>query len=284
MKALALVALAALAAGAAGEGAARRDEALSSPENDYNFSEDRAGRTRVFARSKAEFREARIHLSERRGRGWSTPAPIAFSDARYSDSDPWLTPDGRTLYFVSDRPPPGAASKADLDIWRSRRTGSGWSAPEHLGAAVNGPGPELGPELHGGVLTFASVRKGGKGGLDIYSAPALPGGGFGPAAPIVGPFNSAASESDFTLSPDGRTALFWRLVDGKGLLHAATRKGRDWSQPRPLAAAANPGGFNFTPSFSRDGRRLRFASDLVRDGQEKGLADLYEIAAVDAGL
>jgi Tol biopolymer transport system component len=271
-----------LLAGMGDGGGAHKEEAFSSLENDYNLSYDKAERLLVFARSKADFKDAHIYVSEKKGGRWSPPAPIAFSDPRYSDSDPWLTPDGRTLYFVSDRPTPARPDKKDLDVWRAYRTKAGWSAPEHLGDAVNGPGPELGPEYHRGILTFASVRKGGQGGLDIYEARALPGGGFAQAAPIAGPFNTAQSESDFTFSPDGRTAAFWRTVDGKGVLHVAMRAGRGWSAVRPLGAAANPGPFNFTPSFSRDGRVLRFASTAEREGQEKGLADIYSVRFADA--
>jgi hypothetical protein len=243
---------------------------VSSPQNDYNLSE--AGRTRVFARSEAEFRNARIMVSERTRAGWSEARPIGFSDPRWSDSDPWLTPDGAALYFISDRPAPGRAESArDYDIWRAQRTASGWSAPERLGPEVNSAGQELGPELHGGILYFSSARRSGRGGLDIYAAPAA-GTGFARAALLDGPFNGAASDSDFTLSPDARTALFWRSGEGgTGLLHIARRTASGtWSEPQPLPAAINRGPFNFTPSFGRDGRSITYAST----GPD-GLADIY---------
>ncbi|HZF94954.1 MAG TPA: hypothetical protein VEZ20_08785 [Allosphingosinicella sp.] len=242
----------------------------SSPQNDYNLSE--AGRTRVFARSEAEFRNARILVSERTRAGWSTPRPIAFTDPRFSDSDPWLTPDGRTLYFISDRPAPDRAEGArDYDIWRAARMPNGaWSAPERLGPEVNSAGQELGPELHGGILYFSSARRSGRGGLDIYAAPAA-GTGFAQAALLDGPFNGPASESDFTLSPDARTALIWRSGEGAaGRLHIARRTASGWTEPAPLPAAINRGPFNFTPSFSRDGRTITYAST----GPD-GLADIY---------
>jgi hypothetical protein len=241
----------------------------SSPLNDYNLSE--AGRTRVFARSEAEFRNARIFVAERNGRGWSEPRPIAFSVPRFSDSDPWLTPDGRTLYFISNRPAPGRAEdRRDYDIWRSVRSGDDWSAPEHLGPEVNSAGQELGPELHRGILYFSSARRSGLGGLDIYAARGA-GSGFEQAALLGGPLNGAASESDFTLSRDGRTALFWRSGEGgSGLLHVARLGASGWSEPAPLPAEINRGLFNFTPSFSRDGRSITYASTGA-----DGLADIY---------
>jgi hypothetical protein len=268
--------LAALAA-VAGAGTAQMLTQFSSPKNDYNLSYDRSERLLVFARSDAEFANAKIYVSQvRRGR-WSQPEPIRFSDPRYSDSDPWLTPDGNTLYFVSNRPTAARPEKQDLDLWRSRRDRAGlWSAPEHLGEAVNGPGPELGPEFHGGTLYFSAVRKGGKGGLDIYTS-REGATGFAAPAPLDGPFNTAASESDFTLDSAGRTAAFWRTVDGKGLLHSARRTGQGWSEPGALPGSVNIGPFNFTPSFARDGSTLRFASTRSRAGQAEGMADIYVV-------
>ncbi len=245
--------------------------AFSSPLNDYNLSYDGSERSLVFARSEAEFERARIFYSEKRGRGWTAPAPISFTDERYSDTDPWLTADGRTLYFISNRPTPSNPAKKDVDIWRSRKVGRSWSPPEHLGDVVNSAGPELGVEFHDGALTFASARKGGQGGLDIYTA-RLGANGFEPPQPIAGPFNTKESDSDFTLSRDGSMAAFWR---GNGVIHVARRTGNGWSAPLALPASINIGPFNFTPSFSRDGKRLWFASTARREGQAEGMADIY---------
>jgi Tol biopolymer transport system component len=247
---------------------------VSSPKNDYNPSFDRAERILVFARSEAEFQKARIFISQKAGGRWTKPATISFTDERYSDTDPWLTPDGRTLYFISNRPTPTDAAKKDIDIWRSRPTATGWSAPEHLGDVVNSKGPELGVEFHGDTLYFASVRKGGQGGLDIYSSKLGPNG-FEAPQPLGAPFNSAESDSDFTISPDGRRAAFWRGSGATGAIHVARRTASGWSAPARLPDSINRGPFNFTPSFSRDGRKLWFASTAPREGQEPGLADIY---------
>jgi Tol biopolymer transport system component len=258
---------------------------VSSSLSDYNLSFDDAERTMVFARSEADFRNARILISVRSGGRWTKPQPIGFTDERHSDSDPWLTPDGETLYFISTRPAPGRdKARTDYDIWRAQRTGFGWSEPEHLGASVNSLGQELGPELHGKTLYFSSARKSGRGGLDIYAAAKAPGG-FAPARLLDGPFNGASSESDFTLSRDGRWAMFWRSGEGEtAAIHIAQKAGDAWSEPTPLSAAVNNGPFNFTPSFSRDGRKIRYASTRQRDGQAEGLADIYEAPLEFASL
>jgi hypothetical protein len=269
---------AAAALAAAGGGLAEMMRDVSSPLNDYNYSEDRGGRMRVFARSEADFAKARIFVSEKKAGKWQLPRPIAFSDPRWSDSDPWLTPDGKTLYFASTRPTAARPEKADLDLWRARRTpGGGWGVPEHLGDALSGAGPELGPELHDGNLYFSAARKAGKGGLDVYVARALPGGRFGAPELLQGPINSAESESDFTIGAGGRVAVFWRSAGARGILHYSKHTAGGWSEPRPLPGTVNIGPFNFTPSLSPDGRTLTFASTRPRDGQAEGMADIYVV-------
>jgi Tol biopolymer transport system component len=253
-------------------------ESVSTPMNDYNLSITDDHRTLVVARSEADFRNARIYIATRAStdEAWGAPQPIGFSDPRWSDSDPWLTPDGGTLYFISTRPHPARAEgRADYDIWRARRTAGGWSEPERLPDSVNSAGQELGPELHDGMLYFASARRSGRGGLDIYRAVAQ-GESFAQAALLEGPFNSASSDSDFTLSGDGRTAAFWRSGDnGTAQILVARRTEDGWTDPAPLPGAINHGPFNFTPSFTRNGRGLLYASTRPREGQEAGLADIY---------
>lgn len=251
-------------------------DTVSGPKNDYNLSVSDDGRTMVFARSEADFAGSKIMVAERGRGGWSQPVPIGFSDERYRDSDPWLTPDGKTLYFVSDRPTTARPDKRDLDVWRSTRGKDGrWAPPEHLGDVVNGKGEELGPELHDGTLYFATARTSGVGGLDIYAAKAT-AGHFAKPDLLPAPINSAASESDFTLSRDGNTALFWRQVGERGLLHASHRVADGtWSAPEPLPDSINVGPFNFTPALSPDGERLTFASTRLRESQPAGMADIY---------
>lgn len=244
--------------------------------NDYNLSVSCDDRTMAFARSELDFAGSRIFVAERSGLAWSKPRQADLSNARWRDSDPWLTPDGGTMYFVSDRPTPARPDKHDLGIWRSEKRGGRWQAPEHLADVVNGRREELGPELHDGTLYFATARKSGRGGLDIYAA-AVSGEGFAQPRPLPAPINSAASESDFTSSRDGQTALFWRQVGARGLLHISRRlAGGGWSPPAVLPESINIGPFNFTPAFGRNGA-ITFASTHPREGQAGGMADVYEV-------
>lgn len=233
---------------------------LSGLRNDYNLSTDSAQRLMVFARSAPDFRDSRIWLARREGDGWAEAAEVAFTDPRYRDSDPWLTPDGRTLYFVSNRPIRGEAPNTSLDIWRVALSDRGFGVPEHLDATAS-DAEELGPELHDGWLYFNSSRKGGPAKLAIYRA-RMSGRSFDAPRALGAPFNDGAIQGDFTLSADGRLAVFWSRRDGStdADLFAACRTRAGWSAAVRLPSPINAAGMDFTPSLTADGKELRFAS------------------------
>ena len=260
---------------------------LSTEGNDFNLSMGADERLLVFGRSsRRDFHDAQIWMARREGDGWSDPEPAPFTDARWRHSDPWLTPDGRWLYFVSSRPAPGReAAREDLDLWRAPLLDGRIGSLEHL-AAASSPGEELGPELHDGWLVFNSTRKGGPAPMALYRARLVEGVAAVPE-PMPAPFNDGRVQGDLTFSPDGRSALFWsvRGDSPEPDLFLTRRHGHGWSAAVRLPAPFNAPGMDFTPAFSADGRVLRWASQ--RPAQEgaataDGRADLY--AARSDGL
>jgi Tol biopolymer transport system component len=242
---------------------------ISTARNEYNYTRTADGRTAVFARSEAEFRGAKIMVVE----GGTSPELIGFSDPRYDDTDPQISSDGRELVFVSNRPLPGEPDRRDLNIWRSHKVDGRWRAPEPV-AHANSKGYELGPEVHAGVLTFNSTRTGGPGRLDIWRSESK-----AEPTPLPAPINTAANEGDFTLSRDGRVALFWSDRpggSGGGDIWMAVRDGEGWREPVNLGPQVNSDGFDFTPSFSADGRTLYFASTRKPNGEDR-MADVYAV-------
>jgi len=86
-----------------------------------------------------------------------------------STAHPAISPDGLTLYFVSDMP----GGLGENDIWKVSRDSEGgsWGSPVNLGEEINTPGNELYPFVHAdGALYFSSDSRVGLGGLDIYRA------------------------------------------------------------------------------------------------------------------
>jgi Tol biopolymer transport system component len=257
---------------------------VSTAASEWNATATADGRTLVFARSQeSSFENAGIWIARGRAGAWTGAAPIDFTRANRTDSDPQISADGRQLIFVTNRPapgtPPGAPPKRDLDIWSSTLSEGRWSDPRPL-PTVNSAGPELGPEIHEDVLFFNSVRRGGQGALDIWSAP-VSGARFGDPRPLPAPLNSPSSEGDFTLHRNGRLALFWSDRPGglgQGDIYLSVLNAEGWATPVNLGAPVNSPAFDFTPSFSADGRWLTFASMRRRADGSDAQSDLYRIA------
>src|SRR5215470_3334810 len=83
-----------------GEGVVSTGEYESHPA----FTPD--GRTLYFVRSTPQFTDWTIYVTDHADDRWSTPKVAPFS-GKHRDADPFVTADGKQLYFVSDRPVDG---------------------------------------------------------------------------------------------------------------------------------------------------------------------------------
>jgi hypothetical protein len=111
-----------------------------------------------------------IIMSEKRGDQWQPPVIAPFS-GRYPDIEPMFSPDGKRLYFSSQRPVNGRHPKDDWDIWVTQQVDGQWQQPDRLGEPVNTDGDEFYPSVStNGTLYFTSEREGGEGGEDILRA------------------------------------------------------------------------------------------------------------------
>lgn len=110
--------------------------------------------------------EMSIYLADVDDNGnWMNTRP--FNNNAAATGFPSLSPDGKSLYFVSDR----SGGFGGFDIYKSLRVGSGWSEPRNLGESINTMGDEITPSTDGENLYFASTQHNGFGGFDIFKAP-----------------------------------------------------------------------------------------------------------------
>src|SRR5215208_2035433 len=73
------------------------------------------GKTLYFVKSDPGFTRWTIYVSRHADGRWSAAEVAPFS-GKHRDADPFVTADGKRLYFISDRPVEGKA-RTDMDIW-----------------------------------------------------------------------------------------------------------------------------------------------------------------------
>ena len=109
--------------------------------------------------------QLKIFSATKTGNKWSKMKPFFFNSNHYSVGYPALSPDGSSLYFVSDVD----GGYGGTDLYVTSRDGEVWTPPSNLGPIVNTFGNETFPFMaDNGDLYFASDGHPGYGGLDIF--------------------------------------------------------------------------------------------------------------------
>ncbi len=189
------------------------------------------------------------------------PRPLAFSSAEYSDGNPFLSPDGRRMFFWSTRPVNGQPRKQSA-LWAVDKEGTGWGTPRDLGPLIN---TEEDPSANGaiaanGALYFSTKRPDAVGDLDLYRA-APAGDGYAKPENLGPVINSPQHEYDVYIAPDESFILFSSDRPGgagNADLYVSTRRNGTWTPPRNLGPKVNSAGTEMFPSISPDGKYLFF--------------------------
>ncbi len=123
----------------------------------------------------------------------------------YYEDGACLSPDGNTLYFVSERP----GGYGGGDIYKSDKLGKNkWAEPVNLGPVVNSIWDEGAPFMaaDGRTLFFSSDGHNTMGGYDIFKTSMSDSGQWSVPANLGYPINTVDNEKGFTISADTRTA------------------------------------------------------------------------------
>ncbi len=155
-------------------------------EGDYDKSENGINQINLYYAEKID------------GKGWSGVVSAAFNNNEYSTGHPALSPDGKTLYFVSDMP--GGKGGSDIYMVAISADGS-LGTPKRLGDNINTEGKELFPYMDSnGTLYFSSNGHLGIGGLDVFYAEAQ-GDDFGAVNNLGNGVNSPADDFAYKYNP-----------------------------------------------------------------------------------
>jgi hypothetical protein len=149
--------------------------------------------------------ESRLIGTLEEGR-WTTPeivAPGVISLPETMDVEPVISPDGKTLFFMSvDRP----GGYGGADIWYSENVNGVWQAPKNLGPPFNTPFSDhcLFFSADGNEAFWTSQRPGGYGGNDIWTSRKV-NGVWQPAVNLGPNVNSPYHDHHSIPSPDGKS-------------------------------------------------------------------------------
>jgi Tol biopolymer transport system component len=240
-------------------------------ESSPTFTPD--GQEMYFVSADRNFRNYRILRSRCERGAWSAPEPAAFGKPLpIIEADPFVTRDGRRLYFVSSRQAP---DREDFDIWFVERLPNGeWGTAQRLPEPVNSPGAELLPRVaQDGTLYFGSDRPGGFGQSDIYAATRERNGRW-KVANVGPPVSTSANEYEAEVASDQRTMI---VVADRGVrshLYRFVKQAGTWVETGLVPAADNV--FQVGPALSPRGDRLLFAQ---ADGERSGEIYIVDLKA-----
>ena len=151
-----------------------------------------------------------IYEAELDGTEWINVRNLREINSSDWDSQPSISSDGKTLYFISNRPGAmGGADDADIYISRLKPDGR-WSEPVNMGEPINTKKREDSPFIFPGgkVLYFASAGHGGFGKLDFFVCRMQDDGTWSEPENLGKPFNTSEDERFITLPAAGDVVYF----------------------------------------------------------------------------
>ena len=275
------------------------DESLNKFYNVRDFCISEQENEAFFSIQSPDGKISQIVSIKKENNKWSEPVLMFFCDENMY-LEPFLAPDNKRLFFVSDRPNNSSKErKKNFDIWYVERSdvGKSWSAPVNIGNPVNSEQDEFYPTLsENGNLYFTLNSPNGMGKDDIYCCK---WNGKNYSAPQLLPttINSSGYEFNAFISKDERFLLYTKYNAEKGFgsgdLYISKRDANgNWQQAENLGNIINTPYMEYCPYYSFATNVLYFTSkrnstipqkfNSVEElqkylNQENGLSKIYKI-------
>ncbi len=148
------------------------------------------------------------------GDKWSKAEKLPFCEDIYWETQPTISSDGNTVFFISRRDP---KNPEDADIFYSTRKRSGkWKKAKNLGKPVNTEYDEGSPFIHpdGKTLYFSSQGHAGVGDYDIFKTVKDEKGKWSEPVNVGYPINTRGADNGFFLNALGTRAYYHSEKEG----------------------------------------------------------------------
>lgn len=159
-----------------------------------------------------------LYYSEWKNGEWTQARNLTEINTMFWESQPSISPDGRVLYFASER----QDGYGNSDIYVSYRRPDGfWSKPQPLDTTINTPMAETSPFIHpdGRTLYFCSNGHLGVGGFDIFVSRLDENGQWTKPQNLGYPINTTRNEIGLVVSSSGKKAYITSSREGGYGLH-----------------------------------------------------------------
>ncbi len=220
-----------------------------------------------------EYREDIFMSTKKSDSTWSDPVGIPSINTNGNDAAIAISPDGQTMFTFS--------SNNDLgDLYQSNLVGNEWTKPEKLNKNVNTEFWEGSCSMtaDGRYLYFASERKGGLGGRDIWVSEKT-NGDWGPATNLGPTINTTFDEDAPFIHPDGITLFLsskgHTSIGGYDIMFSIKKDG-EWLPPKNMGIPLNTTEDDRYYVINAKGDKGFFSSDRGGAGG-KGKQDIYVV-------
>ncbi len=208
-----------------------------------------------------------IRYSELMGNRWSEPRTI-LSHEKYGFNDPFLSPDEKRLYFISERALDGLGAKQDHDIWYVEKEDNEWSEPINAGPNINSNRNEYYISFtQTGTMYFSSNKitsEKRQNDFDIYSSKSIDGE-FQKAITLGDSINTVNYEADVFVDPEEAYIIFCaRRPEGLGrgdLYISFKNTDGTWTKSINMGDKINTENHELCPFVSKDGNYFFYTSN-----------------------
>ncbi len=216
------------------------------------------GNTAYFVNSFGGRKKLQLMQSEKVRGEWQTARPAFFSDQKFREIDPIVSPDGQRILYNSRKSfQKGATDEKDLDIWMVVQHKGKWRKPYPIDEINSDENETYATMAANGNIYFGlrSAKK-GYGGNDIYVS-RMVNGKYQQPLNLGYPINTKGDEGNSFIAPDESYMIFstdsYAGSFGQTDLYISFNQNGKWSIPVNLGGEINSEQNDFCPTiFSTD--------------------------------